>query len=510
MASAAAASPNALRDTFIGLTDSVTREIDVVCKHLSSTLASYEALQSYLPLSTSDIFTKLRDGIILGYLISHYFPGSLDPKTLVHGLNLDQLDKIHSKVTFEVNSNLNIVIAAAKSVKGLVVVNLGAEDILNGRRELILGLLWQLFSGKLLRGISIRAHPGLLMLADANETLTQFAALKPDTILLRWFNHHLRNASWAREITNFTIDLCDSELYAVLLNQLVPKEVTYDEVLYLLSIPSNNSEGNIARANIIVNFAQRISCSDFVSAEAIANGNHKLNIAFIASLFNNYSGLQLPSQTELNSLKNTVDSLHTEKGAISQKLDDTLAAKLQLENEYKGLQDKYIKEIKELRDEIEGMRSRFEAEKSAMAQEYNENILAAVENEQSSHEHILSSFTQQQEAFMEGVRSILQRAEYKVNDKAPNALECRGSGENNEPCQLIDSLSEYIESSSTRIRSLEKEVERLELIVKQKEKLNEIMGEKIKEYTEQVIVGKRTERGRRGSLLKRLFENGQS
>ena len=41
--------------------------------------------------------------------------------------------------------NLNLAINSAKSI-GCNVVNIGAQDLLDGRHHLVLGLLWQVFT----------------------------------------------------------------------------------------------------------------------------------------------------------------------------------------------------------------------------------------------------------------------------------------------------------------------------------------------------------------------------
>ncbi len=44
--------------------------------------------------------------------------------------------------------------------------------------------------------------------------------LPPESILLRWFNFHLKAAGSARTVTNFSGDVMDSECYTVLLSQV--------------------------------------------------------------------------------------------------------------------------------------------------------------------------------------------------------------------------------------------------------------------------------------------------
>ncbi len=44
--------------------------------------------------------------------------------------------------------------------------------------------------------------------------------LPPESILLRWFNFHLKAAGSARTVTSFSRDLMDSVCYTVLLGQV--------------------------------------------------------------------------------------------------------------------------------------------------------------------------------------------------------------------------------------------------------------------------------------------------
>jgi hypothetical protein len=37
--------------------------------------------------------------------------------------------------------------------------------------------------------------------------------------------------------------------------------------------------------------AEKINCREFVRPEDVANGNYKLNLAYVANLFNKYPGL---------------------------------------------------------------------------------------------------------------------------------------------------------------------------------------------------------------------------
>lgn len=45
--------------------------------------------------------------------------------------------------------------------------------------------------------------------------------------------------------------------------------------------------------------ADKIGCREFVSAEDVTKGNYKLNLAFVANLFNKFPGLPEPGADEI-------------------------------------------------------------------------------------------------------------------------------------------------------------------------------------------------------------------
>ena len=120
--------------------------------------------------------------------------------------------------------NCNLAINAAKDV-GCRVTNIGPRDIMTARPHLVLGLLWQAIRLLLTQKISLKEHPGLVALLEGDETLQQLLALPPERILVRWLNYHLARAGSARRVAGFGRDLMDSEVYAVVMQQLYGAEV---------------------------------------------------------------------------------------------------------------------------------------------------------------------------------------------------------------------------------------------------------------------------------------------
>lgn len=131
------------------------------------------------------------DGLILCKLINDAVPDTIDERVL----NVGKGGKPPNQ--FQMTENNNIVITSSKAI-GCSVVNIGPQDLIDGREHLILGLIWQIIRRGLLSKIDLKNHPELYRLLDDGETLDEFLRLPPDQILLRWFNYHLKAAGWGR------------------------------------------------------------------------------------------------------------------------------------------------------------------------------------------------------------------------------------------------------------------------------------------------------------------------
>lgn len=246
-------------------------------RHINGVLAGDPDIGDRLPFPTDtfQVFDECRDGLVLSKLINDSVPDTIDTRVL------NKPKKGKSLNNFTMVENANIVINSAKGI-GCVVVNVHAEDIIDGKEHLILGLIWQIIRRGLLSKIDIKLHPELYRLLEEDETLEQFLRLPPEQILLRWFNYHLKQAKWHRTVNNFSKDVADGENYTVLLNQLVPEQC---------SLGPLNTPDLLKRAEQVLDNADRIGVRKYLTPTALVAGNPKLNLAFVAHLFNTYPGL---------------------------------------------------------------------------------------------------------------------------------------------------------------------------------------------------------------------------
>ena len=124
--------------------------------------------------------------------------------------------------------------------------------------------------------------------------------LSPEAILLRWVNHQLERAGVPRRINNLTNDIVDSEAYTHLLYQIAPLELGVTKEALMESDPIN-------RAEIMLQQADKLGCRSFVSPKDVVEGIYKLNLAFVANLFNNHPGLD-SSNIDLEDYANVEES----------------------------------------------------------------------------------------------------------------------------------------------------------------------------------------------------------
>jgi len=153
-----------------------------------------------------------------------------------------------------------------------------------------LGLIWQIIRIGLFSKINLVNHPELYRLLEEGETIEDLLKLPIEQILLRWFNYHLKNAGWDKRVNNFTSDIKDGTAYTVLLAQIAPKHCNRDPL---------RAPNDLSRAEQVLNNADKIGCKKFVLPRDIVRGNHKLNLAFVANMFNTWPALEPVEHVEV-------------------------------------------------------------------------------------------------------------------------------------------------------------------------------------------------------------------
>jgi len=271
-----------------------TEEVNAFSEHINAVLEGDKQLAHVLPIALdgADLFSKVFDGLLLGKFVNKIKEDALDTRALNYA------KKGKSLSLFKINENLNLVINSTRSL-GVHVHNVGCGDINDVRNpSLVLGLLWQMVKMHLLSDINLKAHPELIRLLREGESMEDFLKLSAEEILKRWMNFHLAESGSSKRIDNFSGHVKDSEAYAIVMEQVAPpnlkNQVPKGKVLDL--------KGNSNRAATAIEHAQTLGCRPFVKPKDIASGNPKLNLAFVADLFNHCPGLEELNEEEAKDL----------------------------------------------------------------------------------------------------------------------------------------------------------------------------------------------------------------
>jgi len=266
-------------------THSFLREEQIAfSEHINHSLGKDEYLSShkYVPMSPEegDLFKAVADGILLSKLINLAQPETVDERAL----NIPPEGKALNP--WEMTENQNIVINSARSI-GCQVVNIHASDLIKAAEEhkehLVLGLVWQIVKVQLLSQISIKEVPQLVTLLQEGEDLATLMKLPPEEVLLRWIRHHLAKDGCDRPVNNLHSDLKDGEVYLRVLHSIAPESCPAAEALA--------NPDPLARAEKVIENARAVDVPAFIQPGDITSGNRRLNLAFVAQIFNTNHGL---------------------------------------------------------------------------------------------------------------------------------------------------------------------------------------------------------------------------
>ncbi|TMW68138.1 hypothetical protein Poli38472_007810 [Pythium oligandrum] len=244
-------------------------------EHITNCLHHDKDLSAVFPIRAKDgLFRAVSDGVVLCKLVNAAVPETIDTRAM----NIKKNKQLN---IYEMTENQNLCINAAKSI-GCSVVNVGPMDLIEGRPILVLGLVWQIIKIQLTSTINLKNHPELVRLLLDGESLEEFMKLPPDQILLRWMNYHLKAAGHPKSVTNFSSDLQDATAYSVLLHQIAPQQCD----LCHENVPEE-------RAAHVIQNARGLGIETFIKPRDITSGNPKLNMSFVAQLFNTCPALDI-------------------------------------------------------------------------------------------------------------------------------------------------------------------------------------------------------------------------
>ncbi|KAE8075580.1 hypothetical protein FH972_014279 [Carpinus fangiana] len=247
--------------------------------HINSYLADDPFLKKDLPMdpSTNALFDLVKDGVLLCKLINIAVPGTIDERAINTKKVLNPWER---------NENHTLCLNSAKAI-GCTVVNIGEQDLIEGRPHLLLGLISQIIKIQLLADLNLKKTPQLVELVDDSNDVEELLGLSPEKVLLKWMNFHLKKVGYEKQVTNFSSDVKDGEAYTYLLTALAPEHSGPGEL---------ETKDPTERANMVLAHAEKLDCKRYLTPKDIVEGSPNLNLAFVAQIFQHRNGLTVDTK----------------------------------------------------------------------------------------------------------------------------------------------------------------------------------------------------------------------
>ncbi|KNC86826.1 hypothetical protein SARC_01020 [Sphaeroforma arctica JP610] len=292
------------------------------------------------------LFERTNDGVLLLKFINKIAPGTIKEKDIKLDVDVTRLKTPGAKDAWEIAENNNHVVAGAKSL-GCKVVNIGSEDILSGSVDLTLGLVWQLIRAYLMKSVNLASHPELIRLLKPGENILKLMNLSSEEVILRWFNYHLGRSDTEKRIKNFGSDTKDCEAWVHLLKQVCGREAVDAGIDEVMSIADPEK-----RAAKLLECAGYLDCRDFTSPKDIVKGHGRLNLAFTATIFNEYIGIRLPTEDEIDAIYEELEEVKKKLGECREGCKHLCDHVLELERSKAALEE-LIKELEAKTENID-------------------------------------------------------------------------------------------------------------------------------------------------------------
>jgi len=175
-------------------------------------------------------------------------------------------------------------------------------DFVDKKPHLVLGVMWQVARLIAVGNVTLQECPEIMRLATENEELSDLLKLKPEEVLVRWCNFHLKEAGQERRIANLGKDLMDQEVMTHVLNQL-----------FKCGTDALNEQDTLKRAEQVIINSAAGGVPDVCSARDLVRGNAKVNTIFVGECFNTKHGLEELTKEEYDAAQNLYEDIEGSK-----------------------------------------------------------------------------------------------------------------------------------------------------------------------------------------------------
>jgi plastin-1 len=262
-------------------------ERNTIARLFNAALAKDEYVGDRFPIDPEgdDLWHVMYDGMVLIRALCAVDKDAVDMRTV----NMGKKGIVN---TFETHQNIDLGLAAAKGK--IKLVGIDASAFLEKKPHLLLGVCFQLARMLALNKISLNDCPELYRLLEEGEEIGDLLKMPPEHILIRWVNYHCRAAGHPeKQIKNLGGDLKNSEAIFYVLNQLDKDKCPLDHI---------GEPDETKRAQEMINNSNAMEVPEVVDAKDWVKGNPKVNVVYVAEIFNTKHGLEELNEEEKEEL----------------------------------------------------------------------------------------------------------------------------------------------------------------------------------------------------------------
>ena len=286
-------------------------------------------------------------------------------------------------------------------------------------------------------------------------------------------------------IQAFSKDLMDGGKYIQLMDQICPP--TMDRTQLEKAASSTDS---LERARLLLEYAkQQMKIHCYITARDIVQAHARLNMTFVAELFNHYIGIHLPTDEEIRALYNTQDTLQHQVKQLQQRSERD-QQELSEQRQERAQQQAYIRELEArlqeslagseqlARSHVESMRqqeasiaSRLETVKSTYRQQIHqmEHTFDKTQNQWKKESHVTADI----------LRDFLSR------EGGGDARKQSSRDEEENVRELVMQVLALHDGKTRSLHNMEAKMKRLEHV-------NDLIGDKVQEYAEGLMQSKKS------------------
>jgi chromosome segregation ATPase len=202
----------------------------------------------------------------------------------------------------------------------------------------------------MLNKVNIKANPTLEKLLTDSEKHQDPSTISNEMLLKKWVNFHLQASMSSLQLTNFSSDLSDGQIYATLLGKLSYQDKKHTDSIRKLSQRLATITSKSERVQLVLQMTETLGCKRMITADDIIQGSKERNMIFVAYLMDKFPSLEEALSKHANRIAAiSLETMDLERSGFQGQISGLKEEIYRLERERDGS----VKEARLLRQQLD-------------------------------------------------------------------------------------------------------------------------------------------------------------